>query len=49
MRKLNPLADQGNFLAITVAINGGLNGYADRVKRWETAKRVLGQRELPLS
>ena len=49
MRKLNPLADQGNFLAITVAINGGLNGYADRMKRWETAKRVLGQRELPLA
>src|SRR5690606_25370634 len=49
MRKLNPLADQGNFLAITVAINGGLNGYADRVRRRETAKKVLGQKELPLA
>ena len=45
-RKLNPLADLGNFRAITVAINGGLNGYDDRVRRWETAKKVLGQKEL---
>lgn len=45
-RKLNPLADRGNVRAITIAINGGLNGYDDRVRRWEAAKMVLGQKEL---
>lgn len=48
-RKLNPLADRGDVRAITIEINGGLNGYADRVRRWEAAKRVLGQKELALA
>jgi len=29
-KKLNPLADAGNFEKITKLINGGLNGYEDR-------------------
>lgn len=41
MRGLNALADRGDFEAITRKINGGLNGQADRLKRWEKAKAVL--------
>jgi putative chitinase len=37
----NQLADVGNFEAITKRINGGLNGQADRLRRWEKAKAVL--------
>ncbi len=42
MRKLNALADAGDFEAITRKVNGGLNGHADRVARWERVKAVLG-------
>lgn len=38
---LNELADAGQFQTITRRINGGLNGQAERVALWETAKRVL--------
>lgn len=37
----NELADAGAFEAITRKINGGINGLADRIKRWEKAKAVL--------
>ena len=30
-----------NFRQITRIINGGYNGYADRVRLWENAKKVL--------
>jgi len=40
-RGLNILADMGDFRQITRLINGGLNGQAERVRYWETAKRVL--------
>lgn len=40
-RKLNQLADAGNFRRICILINGGLNGYADRLKYWERAKETL--------
>lgn len=40
-RKLNALADITNFEKITRLINGGLNGYEDRLKYLETAKKVL--------
>jgi putative chitinase len=40
-RKLNELADAGDFEAITRRINGGLNGQADRLARWERAKAAL--------
>jgi putative chitinase len=37
----NELADAGNFEAITRRINGGLNGYAERLGFWMKAKAVL--------
>lgn len=37
----NALADSGNFIALTRCINGGINGLADRQRRWEIAKAVL--------
>lgn len=41
-KKLNPLADAGNFERITRRTNGGLNGYADRLAYYERAKAALG-------
>ena len=38
---LNELADAGNFHKITLRINGGLNGYEDRLKYWELAKEAV--------
>jgi putative chitinase len=38
---LNEIADTGDFRRITKLINGGYNGYDDRVAKWETAKEVL--------
>lgn len=38
-RGLNRLADQGDFLRVTEAINGGQNGLADRIARY---RRVIG-------
>lgn len=43
-RDLNALADAGrpeDFERITRRINGGLNGQADRLQRWERAKAAL--------
>lgn len=37
----NKLADVGQFERLTRVINGGLNGYADRLARWEDAKQAL--------
>lgn len=45
---LNEMADDtslASFTQITRRINGGLNGLADRVDLWLTAKRVLCVRE----
>jgi putative chitinase len=41
-RGLNALADRGDFVGITRKINGGTNGLADRIKRWDRAKAALG-------
>lgn len=41
-KDLNDLADRGDFKMMTRKINGGLNGYADRLKNWQRAKNVLG-------
>lgn len=37
-RGLNELADTGDFRSITRRINGGYNGWDDRVAHWERAK-----------
>jgi putative chitinase len=39
---LTALADVGQFQAITRAINGGLNGYSERLQLFAAAKRALG-------
>lgn len=41
-RHLNRLADIDSFEKITRMINGGLNGYEDRLKHYEIAKKALG-------
>jgi putative chitinase len=38
---LNALADQGLFKKMTIAINGGLNGYDDRMAHFEKARQLL--------
>ncbi len=40
-RKLNPLADAGDFLKITKKINGGTNGMSDRQAIYDRALAVL--------
>lgn len=40
-RALNEVADRGEFSRVVQVINGGLNGYADRIARWQRAARVL--------
>lgn len=40
-RGLNEMADEMDFLRITKRVNGGTNGYKDRLARYETAQAVL--------
>lgn len=40
-RNLNELADKGDFKLITKRINGGYNGYQDRLSYYERAQQVL--------
>lgn len=40
-RNLNKLADAGNFVALTRAINGGINGLEDRCALLASAKSAL--------
>lgn len=40
-RKLNSLADIGDFERITKRINGGLNGFGDRLALWQKAQEVF--------
>lgn len=42
LKGLNELADVDNFEKITRRINGGLNGYMDRIKHWGICKKALG-------
>lgn len=39
---LNQLADAGDFVRITIRINGGLRGQADRIALWGSAREALG-------
>jgi putative chitinase len=39
---LNELADAGDFVRITIRINGGLNGQSNRVALWGSAREVMG-------
>lgn len=39
--KLNSLCDSNNFEKLTRRINGGLNGYADRLKLLKRAEAVI--------
>lgn len=48
-RGLNELADAGNFLKITKRINGGTNGWADRVKYYNVGARFFGLKEIDLN
>lgn len=41
-RDLNKLADAGNLAGITRAINGGLNGYSERLALYSAGKKALG-------
>lgn len=41
-RDLNKLADAGNLREITRKINGGYHGHADRVRRYNHIRKVLG-------
>lgn len=46
-RGLNRWADIGAFQTITKRINGGLNGYDERVRYWKRAIAVLGPKANP--
>ncbi len=39
---LNELADAGDFLRITIRINGGLRGQPERIALWGAARGVMG-------
>jgi putative chitinase len=38
---LNDVADRGDFEGVTLAVNGGTNGYPDRLAYYERAQQVL--------
>ena len=41
-RSLNAIADSDNVRNVTIAINGALNGLADREARLQRVKKALG-------
>jgi putative chitinase len=43
-RNLNALADIDAFEKIVRKVNGGINGMADRLNHWVTARQVLNVR-----
>lgn len=49
-RGLNPMADEGTedaYRRITRRINGGLNGWADRLEKWRRIQSILGIESRP--
>lgn len=48
-RKLNAHADVEDFKTITKKINGGYNGYLDRIKHWVRARGVYGLKPFSLT
>lgn len=40
----NEIADTGDFERLTRRINGGVNGLADRLSRWDLARQHVGDR-----
>ncbi|HQS59715.1 MAG: hypothetical protein B7Y56_02955 [Gallionellales bacterium 35-53-114] len=42
---LNDIADKGDFETITLCINGGMNGWEDRLELFERAKDALADKE----
>lgn len=48
-RALNKHADVEDFKTITKKINGGYNGYIDRVKHWLRARKVFGLPDLKVT
>jgi putative chitinase len=40
-RNLNAIADKPDFKTVCKRINGGLNGYAERLKYYEAALEIL--------
>ena len=45
-RNLNAIADKPDFKTVCKRINGGLNGYAERLKYYEAALKVLGSQSI---
>lgn len=41
-RNINAPADKKDFRQVTILVNGGLNGYNDRIRYYNIACRVLG-------
>lgn len=41
-RALNKFADSGDFVKLSIRINGGLNGIDERTRLWTAAKAALG-------
>lgn len=48
-RKLNKHADVEDFKSITYKINGGYNGYIDRIKHWLRARKIYGLPDLKVT
>lgn len=48
-RGLNELADKGDYRTITRRINGGMNGWDDRLGYYARAKVILSRDDLPYS
>jgi len=48
LRNLNAIADIDDFKKITKKINGGYNGWDDRIKHWANCRKAFGIKEIQL-